>query len=1104
MSCRSERCASYVKGKAAGQAGKARMHIIPIFNRRFGVSLICALIFGTYLLHCPRLTAQGSWSEQIMISGGDCPDFDIDRIRGNLHIVTMVNGVTYTVMDPDGVILSQETVPGSGNDQGIWTFGATISVDDYGNPHICYRDTINYRGMYYFSIFYITKDENGWSSRILISENEWRGYMVRMTVDGQDRVHIARGNAQLGTIINGRVAYYHIMNHQKEVIRDDITPYRADDRLELDATDWGEVHLVLGHPSFNGEAVTYWRSSDWGATMQLVGPIHSNACVSRNGCPDVFADQAGHVHFSYGALVDNDLNGSSSIRYVQYANGSMLRHTIVTDEDELLPWKAGDQGWGLSSVTSGEDGRVVAVAYMLRDGGALKTRFSYDSGETWGIAEHVADSCGGGNDGRVLHLIRAHNNRFYLIYPVPANAQNQKSVRLRYTSGSNDLSPRAVAGGPYVGQEGTLVIFDMSGSSDEGDDSGIVQYAWDWNVDGIYDFFSDSSRAGYAFADDYSGTAVLRVTDRGLQTDYDTTQITITNVAPEADTGPDTSAYVGKPAVFSCTIVDPGSDTHTVEWDFGDGDVVAGNPAQHVFTQFRPYTVVVTVTDDDGGVGTDTLVVQVRGYPIMQNLTVRNTDNLQLTWEEVLNATGYHVYRGNTVNFVPDYSGGSNRVGVNVQDEDPGMAGVQWTDPASVIGNDQIQFFYRVTTLAGQVESGPSERMGEFDYHLLITETTNFNEVCLVLEPYGSIPQKASDVLSSLSTCNSFAYWDAASQGYMQYLPSLTVTDFNVYIGYPYYINTTEDTIISFTGKPVETSYQLIETPTTNFNEVMLPLRMTHITTASDLAADIPGCNSVAKWNAQEQGYDQYTPQVAGTDFGVRVGYPYYVNITADVVWPDGGTPRTARIAGRSPGPGGSSAAPHAVWGILEQGQGKVQSEMVGFTARISSRPGETLDQDSPGCFLSQGTWYVQCASFPTPWAPGERLIIEFHDETFALIGSAEAVLSDEPADAAGKLMLEEKALPDRVTLLQNFPNPFNARTVVEYHIPGRTHVTIAIYDVLGRRIRCLLDDEMEAGIHEIAWEGKDDRSIKVGSGLYVLRFRAGNVLKRRKICVIQ
>ena len=77
----------------------------------------------------------------------------------------------------------------------------------------------------------------------------------------------------------------------------------------------------------------------------------------------------------------------------------------------------------------------------------------------------------------------------------------------------------------------------------------------------------------------------------------------------------------------------------------------------------------------------------------------------------------------------------------------------------------------------------------------------------------------------------------------------------------------------------------------------------------------------------------------------------------------------------------------------------------------------------------------------------------------------------------------EPPALPLHHGLLGNYPNPFNGATVCRYRIASRTGVRLAVYDLLGRQVTMLVDEEQEAGTYEVRFDGRN-----LASGVYVLR----------------
>jgi hypothetical protein len=67
-------------------------------------------------------------------------------------------------------------------------------------------------------------------------------------------------------------------------------------------------------------------------------------------------------------------------------------------------------------------------------------------------------------------------------------------------------------------------------------------------------------------------------------------------------------------------------------------------------------------------------------------------------------------------------------------------------------------------------------------------------------------------------------------------------------------------------------------------------------------------------------------------------------------------------------------------------------------------------------------------------------------------------------------------------------PNPFSGNTVISFSLSGDCHVALSIYDVSGRCVRTLIDDNLPPGINTVAWDGKDNQGQPVGMGLYLCR----------------
>jgi hypothetical protein len=90
-------------------------------------------------------------------------------------------------------------------------------------------------------------------------------------------------------------------------------------------------------------------------------------------------------------------------------------------------------------------------------------------------------------------------------------------------------------------------------------------------------------------------------------------------------------------------------------------------------------------------------------------------------------------------------------------------------------------------------------------------------------------------------------------------------------------------------------------------------------------------------------------------------------------------------------------------------------------------------------------------------------------------------------------------AMPDEFYLAQNYPNPFNPTTTFEFALPTAQHVTLNIYNVLGQNVSTLVDETMNAGVHQVTWDATD-----VSSGVYFYRLTANDNTETRKMMLLK
>jgi hypothetical protein len=97
-----------------------------------------------------------------------------------------------------------------------------------------------------------------------------------------------------------------------------------------------------------------------------------------------------------------------------------------------------------------------------------------------------------------------------------------------------------------------------------------------------------------------------------------------------------------------------------------------------------------------------------------------------------------------------------------------------------------------------------------------------------------------------------------------------------------------------------------------------------------------------------------------------------------------------------------------------------------------------------------------------------------------------------------------QPSLPETFSLKQNFPNPFNPVTSIEYSVPTRAHVTIEVFNLLGQHVSMLVDESKLPGIYRTEWDGKDDTGNALSTGAYLYRLKAGNYLETKKMLLMK
>jgi len=101
-------------------------------------------------------------------------------------------------------------------------------------------------------------------------------------------------------------------------------------------------------------------------------------------------------------------------------------------------------------------------------------------------------------------------------------------------------------------------------------------------------------------------------------------------------------------------------------------------------------------------------------------------------------------------------------------------------------------------------------------------------------------------------------------------------------------------------------------------------------------------------------------------------------------------------------------------------------------------------------------------------------------------------------------LGIKDNLMPKSFALHQNFPNPFNPTTTIQFDVPKQSYVKIDIYNLLGRRVKTLVKKSMPAGFHSVMWNGTNEKGNPLSTGMYIYQINAGEFHSVRKLVLMK
>ncbi|MFQ5771135.1 MAG: PQQ-dependent sugar dehydrogenase, partial [bacterium] len=98
----------------------------------------------------------------------------------------------------------------------------------------------------------------------------------------------------------------------------------------------------------------------------------------------------------------------------------------------------------------------------------------------------------------------------------------------------------------------------------------------------------------------------------------------------------------------------------------------------------------------------------------------------------------------------------------------------------------------------------------------------------------------------------------------------------------------------------------------------------------------------------------------------------------------------------------------------------------------------------------------------------------------------------------------DQSTIPEKFTLEQNYPNPFNPTTIIKYHLATAGMVNLTVYNLLGQKIRSLVNAYQGRGEYQVAWYGKNDLGEQSISGIYYYQLKANSFIQTRKMILMK
>ncbi|MBN1292449.1 MAG: T9SS type A sorting domain-containing protein [Candidatus Latescibacteria bacterium] len=191
----------------------------------------------------------------------------------------------------------------------------------------------------------------------------------------------------------------------------------------------------------------------------------------------------------------------------------------------------------------------------------------------------------------------------------------------------------------------------------------------------------------------------------------------------------------------------------------------------------------------------------------------------------------------------------------------------------------------------------------------------------------------------------------------------------------------------------------------------------------------------------------------------------------------------------------------------LEEGANSIALSIVNKQGGDLSGVTVTVDSGQLPSWLTY-TETPQTIDVPSSAQEQEKLYLNFE-----VTGAPDNAQADVPltvTDALGNtwnctvtVQAESKA-PVSWALHNNYPNPFNPTTTINYFLMENQHTKLTVFNAVGQTVRTLVNQPQTAGNHTVQWDGRNDFGHAVSSGVYFYRLEAGNFVKTKRMMLVE